>query len=375
METKDETKTVAEEQLKLMYKRMVKAEKTGARVELITRVMSVIRDNLAIVSKGNFKVLVVGAGGSYPAAEYLKLIISEYQMGICDAATPQTALGLIEKVHYDLVVGITYSGRTPDIIAVYKAMRFVDFYSKFVIITGDSEKNVKPYYSENDVNLSIISYFSEEDESGKEKGMISMFSTLEPCFLAYNGAYEDHVEEIYRLSTKASEFCNKTMDSIYKTKASPFDITRPYIIHIIYDWKTYPAALDLESKITESGIGFAMIHESKNFSHGRYTILYKQDFDLIFHLYSTKEDSKDSPYEKELGVMLSKIVKEKDKALITMHSDEDFWYGTLEMLFKIPYLVVSLGRCKDTDIAKPFKDYPNGFPVEAKDLYNYNGIF
>ncbi len=202
-----------------------------------------------------------------------------------------------------------------------------------------------------------------------------MFSTLEPCFLAYNGVYEEHVEEIYRLAQKAAEFCNSTMDSIYVTKSSPFNLTRPYIIHVVYDWKTYPAALDLESKITESGIGLVMLHESKNFSHGRYTILYKQDFDLIFHLYAEKEDFKDNSYEKELGAMLSKIARKKDKVLITMRSEVDYWYGTLEMLFKIPFLVVSIGKCMDIDISKPFKGYPGGFPSEATDLYNYIGIF
>lgn len=55
-------------------------------------------------------------------------------------------------------------------------------------------------------------------------------------------------------------------------------------IHVFYEWDTLPTATDIESKFTESGIANVVLHEKKNFSHGRYTSLYNQSFAVVINL-------------------------------------------------------------------------------------------
>ena len=370
MNTKDETKTVAEEQIAKLFSRMLRAEGTDARASFTTQVMAVIKENMMKASLKEFKALVVGAGNSYASAYYIGLAINQIQVGLSDVCTPQEAIGRIGKVRYNMVVAISYSGLTPDIIAVYRELRKEDFYTKFILLTGEEEKVIKDYYSSNDANLKIISYNSVEDKNGREKGCIPFFGVIEPCFIAYNGVFEEHKEEIYKLSTKAANQCDQVLSDIFNTDSNPFKAPKPYVIHIIYDWKTKTVALDLESKLTSSGIAFAVLHEQKEFSHGRYALLYKQDFSMIINISSCEFDV-ETPYSKDLNELLKDICKEKNKYYLHLIAKENYHHSILEMLMFNAYFVVRLGSCMDVDVSSPFKDNPTGCPKEALKLYSY----
>ena len=374
---KDETRFVSEKQVAKLYSRMLKAEESGARPSLIVDVIDAIRDG-AKESKGNFRTLVVGAGGSYPVAEYYKMIIEKHKIGMCDAVTPQTALRNMNKIEYDFLIIISYSGRTADDLEVYRYFRIQsgDVYRKVAIITGENPKLVKDYFNPGDVNLKVVSYYSEADETGKEEGMISLFRTIEPCFLAYNGVYEEHKEEIYRMTTKMFNRCNDVLSNLVDTKSNPIKKKTSYTIHVIYEPELYPAAVDLETKLLESGIAYCMIHEAKNFSHGRYTMLYTQDFDIVINLaVKDKHDKRTTFEENELVPFLKEICEEKEKYYLSLSSKEDYLYGNLEMMFFNACFIVRLGSYMDIDVSWTFKSVEGGYPPKLRELYYFRGEF
>ena len=127
--------------------------------------------------------------------------------------------------------------------------------------------------------MNIISYFNAEDTTGKERGMISMTSTLAPIIVFDDNWTCKLISENQEALTNGEKFVSELNihDIARKIKQKP-------VIHVFYEWDTLPTAIDIESKFTESGIANVIIHEKKNFSHGRYTLLYKQNFALAINL-------------------------------------------------------------------------------------------
>jgi len=182
------TEFVSRQQVNLIPERLRKAEETDASKEL-----TYYRWNLS--EKKKFKpmnIMVVGAGGSYPAAIFAKYKLQREikTAAKVEAVTPQTAVRILTQFNnvnfgewnpkYDLVIGISYSGKTPDIKYVSDICQKGGF--PFMLLTGAEKSTLSEIYSESDV-MKIVSYFNPEDTTGKERGMISMISTLAPVVI------------------------------------------------------------------------------------------------------------------------------------------------------------------------------------------------
>lgn len=371
---------VSREQLEFLPKRLILARETDAskKFEQLVKSLKIRR-----IFSPYFRGLIIGAGGSYPAAVFAKYVISEkYGMPYVEAATPQTAKRIITQFDasdnftksynpsFDLVIGISYSGKTHDIVALAKLC--VERNYPFVLITGAKENSLKGIYPD---NVKIISYFNPSDDTGKEKGMISMFSTLAPCVIMDNWNEPLDKEYLYSLC-KSRPFivCNLNIKRIVSLlRLNP-------IIHVFYEWDTYAAAADIESKFTESGLATVVLHEKKNFTHGRYTLLYKYNFGLAIDLVRypltsigfIRSDT--TNYSLFLSDFLMSLCKERGAYYLEISSDLSYstsW--NMEVLALLPYLITEIGEELGIDISKPFKS--GTFPEEAKDLYNYEGDF
>lgn len=351
-------KFVSREQVELLKKRVSRAELTPAS-ELF---YSYIDD------APHSKILVVGAGGSYPAAVYAKHCLTRtFEDVTVHAATPQTARHLIWKDNYDLVIGISYSGTTPDIYSI--ALEALKQECEVIIITGAKIEIVSDLYN-NDPRVHIVSYFNADDDTGKERGMISMASTLIPCVIFDDLYGGKHVfENILGLSAGEAYVKNLDVTSIAS------NLKRCPVIHVFYEWDTYATALDIESKFTESGVANVVLHEKKNFSHGRYTLLYKQDFALLINLvrYSPVANYRTN-YDKILAEFLQNLplCKSNDAHYLEFGtSDIGECQWNIEALMTLPYLITSIGEALNIDISKPLKPFPD----EPTKLYNYKGMF
>ena len=329
------------------------------------------------------KVLIVGSGGSYPACVFAKHVILEYLNITVEATTPQTALRMLNEFKsfsntinskYDLIIGISYSGKTPDIVAIAKLCKLKQY--PFLLITGAK-------YVEDDLTK-IISYFNARYPEA-EKGLISMASTLIPMYIleAVRYTLPPHllthpVSELHYGERFVSQLdIGKIASSLKKTP----------IIHVFYEWDTLPTALDIESKFTESGIATVILHEKKNFSHGRTTLLYTQKFALVLNLCRYKYDYNGNidrklneemkfknDYDKILTDYLKTICNNFNSNYIELFAISPFVTSSRWNLWTmpiLPYLVTQIGEEMNIDISRPFKHYPQ----ETLALYNYTGEF
>lgn len=373
---------VSRQQLDLLPERLRKVEKTDATKELNDYMWDLYEMN----AYRAMKIMIVGAGGSYPAALFAKHAIrNEMRTANVEAATPQTAARILTQFDsvndgewnpkYDIVIGISYSGKTPDIKYVSDICEKKGF--PFVLVTGAEKSTLIDFYNESD-RMKIISYFNSDDTTGKERGMISMVSTLAPIII-----FDDNWT-IKLISANQEALVNgeKFVDDL-----NIHDITRKIkqapVIHVFYEWDTLSTAKDIESKFTEAGVANVVLHEKKNFSHGRYTLLYKQKFALVINLvrYRTNfsESSQESTsklykskYDENLAIFLKERCKAEESHYLeigTAAMETQQW--NIEAMTKIPYLIVAIGEELGIDVSKPLKP----FPEEATELFSYKGIF
>lgn len=371
---------VSRQQVNLISERLRKAEETDATKKLEDYIW-----NLSCKNDLNpLNILLVGAGGSYPAALFGKHALYESIRALnVEAVMPQTALrifnhydcilGCTQKPIYDLVIGVSYSGTSPDIKSVAKLCTRKGY--PFVLLTGMEKSELIPIYK--DIPLcEIISYFNSEDITGKEKGMISMFSTLAPVVI-FNDLCGKSTSDIQTAQLVNKSFVN-TLDILSIANL----IKENPIIHVFYEWDTLPTAADIQSKFTESGIANVILHEKKNFSHGCYVSLYKQHFALVINLckhgmaLSLDGSGFSTYYQNRYDELLSKFLRDRCESTYAYYLE----VGTainiptkwnIEALSLLPYLVTAIGEELDIDISKPLKP----FPKEAIELYNYKGEF
>lgn len=373
---------VSRKQVNLLPERLRKAEETNAAKEFHDYMWDLFGEK----DFACLKVMLVGAGGSYPVALFGKHAIhDEMHTPNVEAVLPQTAIKIISqfdhivtcdyKPQYDLVIGISYSGKSPDIITVSDLCRQKNF--PFVLLTGEQKSNLLDFYTENEF-CKIVSYFNPEDTTGKEKGMISMFSTLAPAAI-FDDFYRKYIEENLSCLLNGNKYVSHlNVTSIARR------IKKYPIIHVFYDWTTLPAAIDIKSKFTESGLANVILHEKKNFSHGCYTALYNQKFALVINLvryhsylyFSNGSWKSDNLYRNQYDEFLSTFLKKKCKDFSSHYLE----LGTpkltatqwnLDVMTIFPYLVTAIGEELDIDISKPLIP----FPKEVLDLYSYKGDF
>lgn len=371
---------VSRTQLDLLPKRLLMAEETDA-----TRNLNIYIGHL--YEKNGFKpmkIMVVGAGGSYSAALFAKYsLCDEMNTPNVEAVTPQTALRILTQFNqvnygernpkYDLVIGISYSGKTPDIKRVSELCAEKKF--PFILLTGAEKSTLSEIYQESD-SMKIISYFNAEDTTGRERGMISMVSTLAPSIIFDDNWTCKMISDYQKDLEKGEKFVSDlNISEIAK-------LLKQYpVIHVFYEWDTLPTAIDIESKFTESGIANVVLHEKKNFSHGRYTSLCNQKFALVINLTRyylgislVKGGDKfyRYKYDESLAKFLTGICKERSAHYIEIGTVAMYppqW--NIEAMSKLPYLITAIGEELNIDISKPL----NPFPEEALELYNYEGEF
>ena len=373
---------VSRQQVNLLPERIRKAEKTYATKELNLYMWDLFEKKKYVP----MNIMVVGAGGSYPAAIFAKHALhDEMRTPNVEAVTPQTAVRILtqfDRVNngewnpkYDLVIGISYSGKTPDIKCVSELCAQKGF--PFILVTGAEKSTLSDIYRESD-SMKIISYYNAEDTTGKERGMISMVSTLAPIIIFDDNWTCKLISKNQEALVNGEKFVSDlNISEIAKT------IKQYPVIHVFYEWDTLPTAADIESKFTESGIANVVLHEKKNFSHGRYTSLYNQNFAVVINLtrhgMAIPLDGSGNinkfykyKYDENLAIFLNKICEEKSTHYIeigTVAMMPSQW--NIEAMSKLPYLITAIGEELGIDISKPLKP----FPEEAIQLYDYKGKF
>ncbi len=216
-------------------------------------------------------------------------------------------------------------------------------YQKIVLKTRILKKN-------------ILSYRTPSNK-GKERGFLSFEGAVAPAalFLKYyleKLNYKIDVDEFVKNSiTYWNEKLEKKINKNVVEK-----IKEHNLINIFRGDYTDTASYDLESKIIESGIFNCLIHEKKNFSHGRFTNYENlgNDFSIYFKQNST------SKYENEL-------LKYLGSNCLLIESKYDGMLAEFDLLIASQFIIYYIGKVLDIDVSKP------KYSDNAMQIYFYKG--
>lgn len=324
---------------------------------LETRIINAINSNAYDkIAKINFESfnnsIFVGTGGSFAGAKFSSKLIN-HLYGVNTITLYPRNLYYRNNNSVDSVFLFTYSGTTNDLLL---SASLIENNNKYIITKGELQKVIiKSGISKNNV----ISYRTCTNK-GKERGFLSFEGALAPASLFLKLYFENKsrndVEEFIRDSINYWKNYfekyfkeNKKMLKEFLKEGNNFNI-------FIGDF-TESAGSDLESKIVESGIYNCLIHEKKNFSHGRFI-----NYEHLSHkknIYFKQKTT--SLYEKKLLEYL-----EKDQNLI-IESRYDGILCEYDLLISSQYLIYYISNFLNIDISKPT------YTEDAMKIYFYKG--
>lgn len=324
---------------------------------LETRIMNAIHssayDKLLKVDfeKLNHSIFI-GTGGSFAGAKFSAKLVNHLYGTNTFSLYPRD-LYYRNNSNVDSVFLFTYSGTTNDLLV---STSLIDNNKKYIITKGELQKiGTKTGISQNN----IISYRTSNNK-GKERGFLSFEGALSPASLFLKIYFEknkqDDIEEFIKDSIN---YWKTYFDAYFKENKKMLKefLKEGNYFHIFTGDFTDSAGSDLESKIIESGIYNCLLHEKKNFSHGRFI-----NYEHLGHNKSIYFKQKTtSLYEKKL---LEYLKKGKN---IIIESRYDGILCEYDLLMASQYLIYYISNFLDIDISKPT------YREDAMKIYFYKG--
>lgn len=313
---------------------------------------------------------VVGSGGSLPAATYISGLLNACGH-FAVAVTPGDYVA--DPTSADTVIAVSYSGSTNDIRRVIRTAKARGVH-RIVLLTAAR----KPGLADEMRPLSsdmVLSYGPEERRRPaplgppvRERGFVSIAGTVAPCIpwlAAADGinAVVDLVAQI-RAGEAQAVSCARTLAHHSSAAAR---------LNVIYGPGARPAALDIESKFTESGLPAVTLHEQKDLSHGRFVTvlqppLYRPDNDSLptaepapALILATGPPSK---YQEAVATTL----REAHVLHTEIRSTTTQLASPLELLTLVQFFSQAFGNALDVDISRPKR-----IPEPGLRLYRWRG--
>lgn len=318
-------------------------------LRIINAVNSPANSKLEEIEFDNSNCLFIGTGGSYAGAYFASKVINELYGCNTYPLYPRDVL-YRNNSKIDKVILFSYSGTTNDIINSVKEIDNKNIY----IVTKGEIKNI--VLKTNILKKNILSYRTQSNK-GKERGFLSFEGAVAPAaiFLKYyldKTNYDIDVNDFIKNSIMYwNEKIGKIIDKSILEK-----MKNKKLINIFRGDYTNAASFDLESKIIESGIFNCIVHEKKNFSHGRF-INYENlnnNFSVYFKQHTTTK------YEDEL-------LKYLDDNCILIESMYDGILAEFDLLIASQFIIYYIGKVLDIDVSKP------SYSDNAMKIYFYKG--
>lgn len=285
----------------------------------------------------------VGSGGSFPAALAGSMAMNRHGLGSAIAMRPLEYLQLRPAAQQ--VVAITYSGRNADIVQVAEAASELGVGS-IALVTGATELA----WAEERSAVWVISYGGA---ARAERGFVSIAATVQPT--AVVAASVLGPQEVLRLPAFSEDVSADMADAAALiSQAEP-----PAVIEVIGSGWAMPAMLDIESKLTESALGVARIHEAKDFSHGRFlSVLGRPVRPRVLFLGAGKR----STYEEHLLEVLG-----THALVVEVRSEVPGLLGCVDLLAHCQSLTEQAARQLGRDISRPQSIPPDGLQLYSWD--------
>ncbi len=323
---------------------------------LETRIKNAINSNaVSKIDSINFNdeenYLFVGTGGSFAGAYFASTIINQLYGCNVYPIYPRDIIYRNNK-RINKVILFSYSGTTNDIM---NSVSEFDNNNKYIITKGETQNIVL----KTGIKKSNILSYRTASNKGKERGFLSFEGAIAPAaiFLKYYYSKTDPEFDLESFVSTSFKYWNTYYEDAFKNSKIINMITKGNIINIFKGDYTNSACYDIESKIIESGVLNCIIHEKKNFSHGRF-INYESLNNKNTIYFKQKTTSK---YEEKLLDYL------KSGNNLIIESKYDGILCEFDLLLASQLLIYYIGKTLNIDVSKP------QYSDEAMNIYFYKG--
>lgn len=296
--------------------------------------------------KGN--TIFCGTGGSYAASYFASKVVNTTKGIWTEANLPRD---IIYKNIKDIknIVAFSYSGTTNDII---ETLNYGKDKKRYLITKGDIVNN----------EFEVISYLNSKSKTRKERGFLSIEGTIFPAslFAKYFFDLQKQEQNFEEFIQDRLTYWRDYFKDYFKENDMKAILNNRSILDVFCGDYTNTAAVDLESKIVETGIYRATFHEKKNFSHGRFISLEHYRPDAIIYIQTNNK----SKYERKLLGYL----ESKECSLILIKTPFNGLIGEFDLLLAMQFFIKNIADVLDVDLSKP--DYSE----ESMDIYKYKGV-
>lgn len=318
---------------------------------IINAINSNAYDKLLDINFDNSKsYLFIGTGGSFAGASFASTVINELYGASTYSLYPRDAL-YRNNINIDKAFLFSYSGTTNDLI---QSVKDFDKNNVYVITKGQTQ-NIAT--KTGIVKNNIITYRTSANK-GKERGFLSFEGALAPAALfmkLYLQKINSDIDINNFIKDSMSYWSNKVQKEIDKNFIESA-INHNKIISVFRGDYSNCASYDLESKLIESGIFNSIIHEKKNFSHGRFINFENMNNKCVIY-FKQKTTSK---YEEELLNYLG-------NKIAIFESKYDGLLAEFDLLIASQFIIYQIGKLLDIDVSKP------NYTDNAMKIYFYKG--
>lgn len=322
-------------------KKVIKKKKLESAIKNISTRLdnsmksTVFEDTKSFKKKLKGNILIIGQGASYISANYLSNVISENSNFLANASFTNEIYDL-NLNNYNHFLILSASGTSPDTKNAIEYLKENNVES-ITLLTSKTKSSF--------TDIDVISYYNELWT--RERGFLSIESIILPALYFTSVFCDTELNDLFDIIK------NNTEESV----VWPINLSDKNSIDIFYEYNNKAVALDLESKFIESGLARVVLHEKKNFSHGRFSIIKKFPPDLVIVI-----ENKNDKYEKKLFQYFSN----KNIQTISIDSDfEDVNLKRFELLSKNLSLVNFISKNLKIDLSDP------GYDKEDAKLYKH----
>lgn len=293
---------------------------------------------------------VVASGGSAVAGAYITQLLRRRSAMFAAEAFPSDYVATATRT--DALILVSFSGNTPDHIPVIR--RAVELGVTRIALLCQSHQPRLAAELPRGRGL-VVPYGNARRPPKSERGFVSMAATVAPCALMLAAADGPHVLAALAGPTPTSSWFGEALGEALATDRS---------VHVFASGYARPAMLDMESKWVEGDLGPITIHQSKDFSHGRFMSLLGAGRPALPVVLAVGTDS----YEDELMGAFAREheasagVVAAPQLLASSHSE---LLGGLELLLAVQDAATAAAQTVGRDLSRPERIDPGGLRLYA----------
>ena len=193
----------------------------------------------------------------------ISALIGRYGRSLCQPLRPNDYVAL--GVRTDTVVVVTYSGGSQDCAEVIRRARELGA-GRVILVTGAPEPTLAELLDRGQGDL-LITYGASQSghRSRPEGGFVSIAGVLAPAAVWTAAAIGPHRLTEVAMAVEAARHLDRAL-----AERLADSVRGGASIAVLTHGLAWPAALDIESKMTEGDLTDVQLHEVKDFSHGRF---------------------------------------------------------------------------------------------------------